>query len=183
VGDAHAGTIDRCASYSQEVRTQHARYFGIDYPWHYAVAQLQQESNCREVTSRDGIGSKGLPQITYSFWKKPLAKEGIPDIISVSNQLRAQAFINHDAHGQNKWHLLWIDFQIYNGGRLVLKEIDRAGHPCWISARQFCFRKVIEFDNGQKIDACEINYDYSQKIFKFADSYRIGPDSEKFKYW
>lgn len=181
VGDAQAS--DRCQSYSQEVRKAHSFYFGIDYPWHYSVAQLQQESNCRNVTSRDGIGSQGLPQITYRWWKKPLAKAGIPDIISVSNQLRAQAFINFDASGQNRWKYLWINYQIYNGGRLVLKEIDRAGHPCWDSARTFCERRVITFSSGQKIDACDINYDYSKKIFDYADNYRIGPDSDKFKYW
>ena len=178
-----AEALERCQQYSQEVRKAHSYYFGVDFPWHYSVAQLQQESNCRDITSRDGIGSQGLAQITYRWWNKPLAKAGIPDITSTSNQFRAQAFINHDAWGQNKWHLLWVSYQIYNGGRLVLKEIKRAGHPCWISARQFCNRKIITFNNGQKIDACTINYEYSQKIFEYAEKYRIMKDTDKFKYW
>ena len=183
VGESHSSQTKRCESYSQEVRKHHFFYFGIDYPWHYAVAQLQQESNCRSVVSKDGIGSQGLPQITYRWWKKHLDKAGITDIISVSNQLRAQAFINKDAWNQNKYKRLWISFQIYNGGRLVLKEIKRAGHPCWVSARQTCERKVITFNSGQRIDACDINYDYSKKIFEYADNYRVVEDSEKFKYW
>lgn len=181
--DCRSGTVDRCQSYSQEVRKAHFFYFGVDYPWHYAVAQLQQESRCRDVVSRDGIGSEGLAQITGRWWKKPLASAGIPEIKSIRNQLRAQAFINFDTWGQNKFKRLWISFQIYNGGRLVLKEIERAGHPCWVSARQTCERKVVTFDSGQKIDACEINYDYSQKIFDYAENYRVTGDSEKFKYW
>jgi hypothetical protein len=178
-----AGASDRCQSYSQEVRKAHAYYFGIDFPWHYSVAQLQQESNCRDVISKDGIGSQGAAQITYRWWKKPLAKAGITEITSRRNHLRAQAYINFDAWGQNRYKRLWISYQIYNGGRLVLKEIKKAGFPCWELARKECNRKIITFSSGQKIDACDINYDYSKKIYEYSETYRMISDSDKFKFW
>jgi len=177
---AHAG---RCLQYAQNVRVEHFREFGIDYPWHYAVGQLQQESGCRNIISNDGVGSQGVAQITWKVWGKYLVAHGVTDMVGIRNQLRGQALINKDSWNQAKPKKLWISWQIYNGGRLVLKEIERAGSPDWDMARNECHRKVITFASGQKIDACEINYSYSKLIFKYGDQYRIGPDSDKFKYW
>jgi hypothetical protein len=179
---AYAGTVDRCRSYSQDVRKAHTYYFGLDFPWHYSVAQLQQESLCRDVISRDGIGSQGAAQITYKWWKKPLAKVGIPEIQTRKNHLKAQAYINFDAWGQSP-RKLWVSYQIYNGGRLVLKEIKRAGLLCHAAARAECRRKIITFNNGQQISACDINYEYSERISRFADRYRLTSDSPRYPFW
>ena len=173
----------RCEAYKQEVRRNHAIVFGVDYPWHYAVGQLQQESGCRNVISKDGIGSQGLPQVTWAVWRKYLQEQGIESLETIPNQLRAQALINKDAYGQAKPKRLWVAGQIYNGGRLVLKEIERAGYPYWHQAKEQCQRKIITFSNGQKISACEINYDYSQKLFEYGNLYRTGPDSPLYPYW
>lgn len=173
----------RCRQYAQEVRRAHFAEFGADYPWHYAVGQLQQESDCRNVISRDGIGSAGVSQVTWSFWGRHLIKAGIPDLASARNQIRAQALINRDAWDQARPKRLWISFQIYNGGRLVLKEIEAAGVADWAAARAKCRRRVVIFKSGQRIDACEINYDYSQKLADYGEQYRIGPDAPKFVYW
>ncbi len=179
---AYAGTVDRCQSYSQEVRKAHAYYFGIDFPWHYSVAQLQQESRCRDVISRDGIGSQGAAQITYKWWRKPLIKAGIPEVSTRKNHLRAQAYINWDAWGQSP-RKLWVSYQIYNGGRLVLKEIKRAGKLDHAAARAECRRKIIRFNNGQTISACDINYEYPERIAKYAESYRLIEDPARFQFW
>jgi hypothetical protein len=179
---AYAGTIDRCRSYSQDVRTAHIYYFGLDFPWHYSVAQLQQESLCRDVISRDGIGSQGAAQITYRWWRKPLAKVGIDEISSRKGHLRAQAYINWDAWGQSP-RKLWVSYQIYNGGRLVLKEIKRAGAVDHTAARAECRRKIIRFNNGQEISACDINYEYSERISRFAERYRLIEDPDRYQFW
>ena len=180
----------RCIQYIQDVRTEHFRIFGIYYPYHYAVGQLEQESNCRNIVSNDGVGSLGIAQITWKVWGKYLTANGIPNLVETRNQLRAQALINKNVWGQTKPKKLWVAFQIYNGGPLVLKEITKAGvvqqndyFSLWAAAKDQCKRKTITFSSGQKINACDINYDYSQKIFEYGDQYRIGPDSDKFKFW
>lgn len=175
--------IQRCQNYKQEVRRYHYEVFGVDFPWWYAVGQLQQESGCRNVISNDGVGSQGLPQITWSVWKKHLEKQGIHNLKSTASQLRAQAVINKNTWDQSPVDKLWVSYQIYNGGRLVLKEISRAGSDEWQEARKQCHRKIISFSNGMRIDACDINYDYSQKIFKYGNQYRTEEDSKQFKYW
>jgi len=180
---ADAGTLDRCRSYSQAVRTAHAYYFGLDFPWHYSVAQLQQESRCRDVVSRDCVGSQGVAQITYRWWQKPLAKAGIPEIDTRENHLRAQAYINWDAWVQNPHRRLWVSYQIYNGGRLVLQEVERAGKVDHAAARAECRRRVIRFGNGQEIDACDINYEYSERIERYAENYRLFEDPARYPFW
>lgn len=179
---ATAGTVDRCRTYEQGVRRAHSFYFGLDFPSHYSVAQLQQESLCRDVISRDGVGSEGAAQITYKWWRKPLARVGIDEIRTRRNHLKAQAYINLDAWRQSP-RRLWVSYQIYNGGRLVLKEIKRAGLVDHELARAECRRRVITFDNGQKISACDINYEYSERIFRYGESYRRTTDSPRFPFW
>jgi hypothetical protein len=168
---------------AQQVRVSHYQYFGTDYPYHYAVAQLQQESNCKNVVSLDGVGSEGPAQITYRVWKNALAKQGIGSVKTTANNLRAQAFINKCAYNEARYKKLWIAFQVYNGGGLVNKEIQRAGKVEWQAARDCCRRKVVHFKGGYTEDACDINYSYSKRIFRFADSYRTAADSKTFSYW
>lgn len=175
--------IQRCQNYKQEVRRQHSAIFGVDFPWWYAVGQLQQESNCRNVISNDGVGSQGVSQVTWKVWKRHLQSQGVESLETIPNQLRAQALINKDAYNQAKPKKLWVTFQIYNGGGLVNKEIAKAGSPCWQLAKDQCRRKIITFGTGQKIDACEINYDYSKKLFKYGNIYRTGNDGLQFPYW
>ena len=177
-----ATALDRCESLRQEVRRAHFYYLGLDYPWRYGIGQLQQESNCRNVLSRDGVGSEGYAQITWKWWGKHLAKAGIPEVRTTRNNLRAQAFIMKDAWGQARGRL-WVAYQIYNGGRLVLKEIDRAGILCWEAAKQECRRKIITFNNGQQISACDINYDYSKKVYEYGERYGGGATHSKFIFW
>lgn len=176
-------SADRCKSYVQDVRKAHYVVFGLNYPYQYGVAQLVQESGCRNILALDGVGSEGLPQITYRIWQKPLKDAGISGIKSIGNQLKAQAIIMHSLH--NSKHGLWVTYQKYNGGGLVLKEISRAGIEDWQKAKEQCRRGESCFTyKGKKScrSNCEINYDYSQKIFKYAKEYS-NVQSTQYRFW
>lgn len=181
-------SADRCQSYVQDVRKAHYKVFGLDYPYWYGVGQLKQESLCRDVISRDGVGSQGVAQITYRIWKKFLTERGVNNIQSISNQLTAQALIMKDCKKQAFSSHLWVAYQVYNGGPLVNKEITRARVDLGIRevphciAEKYCRRKIITFSNGQKISACEINYDYSKKVFKYGNKYKI-IDTDSYIFW
>lgn len=179
---------NRCDNYVRDVRKAHFQVFGVGFPYWYGVAQLQKESGCRNVISNDGIGSQGLAQITYRWWKKFLSSKGIDEIVSVRNQTLAQAYIMKNAKQQAFSSHLWVAYQIYNGGSLVNKEITRARKDLGIRevphniARKYCKRKDIKFNNGQVINACDINYNYSLKIYKYADRWRLWNDGD-YTFW
>lgn len=181
---AEAVALKRCQQYRREVRIAHFKEFGTKYPWWYGVAQLEEESACRsKAVSNDGVGSLGLSQVTWSFWGKHLIKAGIPDLKSSRNQIRAQAFIMRDAH-RHRFYQLWPSYQIYNGGRLILKEIARSGGaPDWSKAKAVAKRKDIVFSSGQVVNAAEINYRYSKRIYEHGQKYRIGTDSARYPFW
>lgn len=183
---AFAGMLDRCNDLASDVRANHWREFGIDYPWEYAVAQLAQESACRNRISLDGVGSEGVPQITYRVWADRLSGVGIKHLQTIDNQLRAQAVINRDmwsAARRAGAPRLWASFQAYNGGPLVFKEIKRAGslrHESW---RQACQRKDVRVSPTQTRNACDINGEYSVNIDALARKYWAVQPSEKFPFW
>lgn len=183
---ASAAQIDRCQKYVQDVRKYHYEVFGIDYPYWYGVGQLKQESLCRDIISNDGVGSQGVSQITYKLWASYLKKFNIQDLKSTSNQIKAQAYIMKSCEQQAIAPNLWIMYQIYNGGSLVNTEIKRAGGADHDKAKLQCHRKVVHFTNGMTLDACEINYDYSKKIYKYGNQYILNTNSMKvvpIKYW
>lgn len=160
--------MERCKKYERDVKRFHAQYFGLDFPSGYSVAQLQAESLCKNrVLSDDGIGSEGLAQITFRMWREQLEAEGIDEIHTIGNHLRAQAYINRDAYEKAACKSLWVMYQIYNGGGLVNKEIRRAGSCNHAAARAVCSRKIITFKNGSRRSACAINYKYSTEIYLF----------------
>lgn len=183
ISAAQGGTLERCQELSQDVRVAHYYYFGVDFPYEYSVAQLQQESNCRNVISRDGVGSEGPAQITYRLWKSALVTQGISEIRTTKNHVRAQAYINKSAYNEAQHKKLWIMYQIYNGGGLVNKEVRLAGSPDWKLAYLKCRRKVVHFSDGSSENACDINYDYSQRIFKYSEKYRLFPHGKSYPFW
>jgi hypothetical protein len=180
---------DRCKTYVQEVRRAHYSAFGLDYPYWYGVGQLKQESQCRDVISRDGVGSQGVAQITYRIWQKYLNQHGIYHINNIRNQLTAQALIMANCKEQAYSSHLWVAYQIYNGGPLVNKEIQRARVSTGLReiphdiAREYCKRKTVTFDNGQTINACDINYDYSIRVYNYGRDYGVINESNKYHYW
>lgn len=179
---AHA--LLRCKQYSHDVKRYHNIYFGIDFPSEYSIAQLHAESLCRNhILSSDGIGSEGLAQITFRLWKRQLEDEGIHEIGTISNHLRAQAYINKKAYDTAACKKLWVTYQIYNGGTLVNKEIARAGSCEHEKSYAACKRKDIVFGNGQRRNACDINYEYSVRIFDLAGQYRFFDKNSGYEYW
>jgi hypothetical protein len=174
----------RCEAYVQEVRKAHYSQFGVDFPYQYGVGQLQQESECRNIISRDGVGSEGLPQITYRVWQKSLKANGVESINAIPDQLKAQAIIMHSVYKSQ--YGLWVTYQIYNGGGLVLKEINRAKVVEWSKAKEQCRRGQSCFTYKGITTCrsnCDINYEYSQNIFKFGGRYGSIKQSDKYRYW
>lgn len=190
--------VDRCNSYAKEVRRAHWAVFGVDYPYQYGVAQLKEESNCRDIISNDGYGSQGVAQITWSMWKDTLTKNGITEIKTLGNNLRAQAFIMKQNYSEK--YPLWVMYQRYNAGYYVIWEIERAGVSNWDKAYDACKDYYTRKKNGEKLQHsrgdskftlksgiqyksnCDINYEYSKKIFKSGIDYGDFK-SNKFKYW
>ena len=184
---------DRCVSYVQEVRRDHFAVFGVDYPYWYGVAQLKQESQCRDILSKDGIGSQGVSQITYKVWKGFLSKKGISNLSSTHNQILSQAYIMQSALSSIKYKHLWVQYQLYNGGGLVNKDVKNAqlqlrkNNVTHDEVFPFCKRgNTIYKSKGvvvQTISNCKINYDYSTNIYNYAKPYKIQSDSPKYLYW
>jgi hypothetical protein len=177
------GSADRCANYVQDVRKAHYSVFGVDFPYQYGVAQLVQESGCRNILSLDGVGSEGLPQITYRLWQEPLNKFGIKGIKAIPDQLKAQAIIMKFVHQPR--YGLWVTYQVYNGGGLVLKEIDRAGVEDWNKAYTNCRRGQSCFNyKWERVcrSNCDINYEYSRNIYIYGKRY-ANVQSSKYRYW
>ena len=169
----------RCEQFIPSVAYWHQNYFGLDFPYQYAVGQLQQESNCKFVVSKDGYGSVGAAQITPSVWRKTLPNV---DFWSIDGSSKGQAFINKDAWNQAVIKRLWVMFQIYNGGGLVNKEIKRAGGANdWEKAKAQCRRGVTHYKWGD-ISNCHINYDYSLKVYKYGGQYGA-VKTDHYRYW
>lgn len=178
------GSISRCQSYVQEVRRAHWTQFGVDYPYQYGVGQLVQESGCRNVLSYDGVGSQGLPQITWRWHKATLQKHGIRSLDAIGDQLKAQAILMRQMW--NPKYGLWVTYQSYNGGGLVLKEINRAGGENWVKAKSQCRRgqSCFTYPSGKKecVSNCEINYDYSVQVYTYGEKYG-SIRSKQYRYW
>lgn len=175
----------RCQQYIQPVSSWHQFYFGAEFPWQYAMGQLQQESNCKFVVSKDDFGSVGPAQITPSVWKKSMPKV---DFWSVDGNAMAQAKINKLSYNQSYEKKLWVMFQIYNGGGLVNKEINRAKihlHKNIVTqseVRPFCRRSKGHYKNGLPFDNCKINYDYPINIYRYGNKY-TNESQSSFIFW
>ncbi|MBN1839787.1 MAG: hypothetical protein JW802_07065 [Campylobacterales bacterium] len=177
--------LERCAMLTQKVRVAHFKEFGVNFPYQYAIAQLEQESGCRASISNDGVGSQGVAQITYRWWKPVLDKQGITEIGSLQGSLRAQAVIMRHLHVIGR--PLWITYQRYNGGDWVLKEIKKAGLEDWAKAKAQCTRGNSHFTlksgKVQTRNNCDINYEYSQNIYTLGRQYGDVKDNLSFRYW
>jgi hypothetical protein len=174
---SEANALDRCNQYVKDVRKAHWLYFGLDYPYQYGVAQLEKESACRHVISKDGHGSSTPAQITYKFWQKTFERKGLAS----SHWTIQQAFIMKEAHNSNPHKKLWVTYQMYNGGNWVLREIDKAGSLDWKLARSKCTRGYTHYKSGS-VSNCDINYDYSVRLYKYGSKYG-NIESDRYEYW
>ena len=178
---------DRCLQYKPYLKYYSQQVFKKDFPYWYLLGQDKQESNCRFIISYDGIGSESPAQITWRVWKRYLKPYGVYNLRTNSNFTKAQVLIMKNCKKQAYSSHLWVSEQIYNGGSLVNKEITRARKALGIrevshnQARRFCKRRIIHFKNGQSISACKINYDYSEKVFKYGQKYK--EYNTTYRYW
>lgn len=184
-----AKAVERCKQLLPEIRKAHRYYFGIDFPHWYSVAQAEKESLCRHnVFSSDGIGSEGFAQITFKWWKDKLLKEGITEIASIQNHAKAQAYINKYYFDRSYCKKLFEMYQMYNGGTLVSRELQRANSCKWEDGYKNCRRKdicvwVTKEGCKQWRNACDINYQYSLKIFELSKKYREQTINSKYIFF
>jgi len=173
---------DRCVQWVQPVRTEHTKYFGLQFPYWYGVGQLKTESACRtDITAFDA--GQGIAQMMpkTSQWIQSLMGEAL-DPYNPKQAIRMQAFYMHRIHTKENWvEKLWVSYQIYNGGRGTLyAEYERAIAIDWDLMKAQCRRKKIQLKSGI-LDLCQVNYDYSKKIEKYGNQYRRGTDG--MLYW
>lgn len=174
--------LDRCDNLVQDVRREHTKYFGLQFPYWYGVGQLKQESACRtNVTAFDA--GQGVAQFMpkTSQYVQSLMGEKL-DPYNPKQAIRMQAFYMNRIHAKENWSdRLWVTYQIYNGGASTLKkEWQRAQVLDWVMMKMECQRKKIQMSWGI-LDLCEVNYDYSKKIEKYGNLYRRSVDG--MRYW
>jgi hypothetical protein len=177
--------VDRCDDFVIDVRNQHIKYFGPDYPWWYGIGQLRQESNCRTtVTAFDaGMGIAQFMPATHKYIEN-LIGDGKLDPYNFHHAIRMQAFYMSILHKQNKFSgkPLCYTYQAYNGGwKLLYTESARANSEQWIDMKNACQRRKIKLKCGSLLDFCDVNYDYSIKVWKYGNKYRTSDDI--IKYW
>lgn len=179
--------LDRCREFTTDVRNSHIRNFDGNFPWWYGLGQIEQESACRaNVTAFDA--GMGLTQFMPATWKQIKKEMGRPDLnpYKAADSIDAQAFYMASIQKKENWtnpKELWISYQIYNGGRTLLyKEYQRAGVLDWDLMKNECQRRKIQMKWGV-LDLCEVNYDYSKKVYSRGDKYRLGKDHYSWRFW
>jgi len=178
----YARALDRCKQYSQEVRVANAYYWGFDFPYWYAIGQLQQESNCRaEITAFDGgMGIAQFMPATEAYIENKMKVPFNP--YNPKEAIKANAYYLRLLHKSNWDGSLWLSYCFYNSGQgTMTKEYKRAGITDYDKMKDVCQRKVLTLKNGQKLNLCDVGYDYPNKIYKYGNQYRIGTD--KMRFW
>ena len=177
---------DRCTDYRNEVMKASMLY-GINSWWHYLLGQLRQESCCRaDVTAFDG--GKGIAQFMqmtaeeiYRMMQRRL------DPYNPRDAIRMQAFYMSRLDRQasaipgNVERKLFLSFMAYNSGLgNVKKEAIRAGSADHQSMRSVCRRKILTLKSGNKLDLCDVGYDYPVRIYRYGQRYKTGEDARIF---
>jgi hypothetical protein len=185
IAESRCSGADRCNDYIVDARIQHTRYFGYGYPYWYGIGQLKQESCCRSTATAFDAG-QGIAQFMPATTKyvKGLMGESALDPYNPEHAIKMQAFYMSHLHRQNWDGGLWLTYQAYNGGWGNLKkEYNRAGCLVWEDMKANCKRGGVQFKWGY-LSFCEVNYDYSVKIYKYGKIYKdIGVQSDNWRYW
>jgi hypothetical protein len=178
----------RCLKLEPAIRKATERYIAKDYPVPYNVATAEKESSCWWQESTDGHGSVGYFQLTPKFLDT-LLRPLFPDYTKPysKDHFYAFAYYLNTLIKSNPAPRLWVVYQRYNGGNWVIRECRRAGSWEWEKCLQFCRRgqvcvKKPGTECKQYRSACEINYEYSLLIHRYADKYRRGDDG-RWRYW
>ena len=167
----------------KDVRVEHVKQFGLDFPYWYGVGQLKQESACRtDVTAFDqGMGVAQFMPKTAQYVSSLMGESLDP--YNSKHAIRMQAFYmaRLDRSRPDPGPGLWATYQAYNGGWPALRgEEMRAGSWSRAAMRAACFRKKIVLRSGAVLDFCEVNYDYSVRVHRYGQAYRIGVDGRRF---
>jgi len=181
---------NRCSFLVEDVRTSHRSILGEDYPYWYSVGQAYAESSCRWIASKDGHGSVGYFQLTPKFLDYML-RPVFPDytVPNHPHHFLATAYFMKTLHlRQNPTDRLWITFQLFNGGGWVLRECRRVGSFEWEDCKSHCLRGrvCVERRGGeckQYKSACDINYNYSQKVFVYGQPFRPEGEKDEWRFW
>ncbi len=179
---ASATALDRCIEYTQPVRIQHVKQFGWQFPWWYGIGQLKQESCCRaNATAFDqGMGIAQFMPKTAQYINA-LMRTSL-DPYNPESAIRMQAFYMARLHRGNWAGVLWLTYQGYNGGYGALKsEYKKAGLADWKAMKAQCTRKTIKLKSGALLSFCDVNYDYSQRVYRYGRQYASGKDG--MRYW
>jgi len=178
----------RCLKLKPAIQEATERHISTDYPVHYNIATAEKESSCQWKESADGHGSIGYFQLTPKFLDKEL-RPLFPDYTKPysKDHFHAFAYYLNTLIQSNPTPQLWIVYQRYNGGDWVVRECKRARSWKWERCRQFCRRgEVCVKKEGteciQYRSACEINYQYSFLIHRYAQKYREREDG-RWRYW
>lgn len=200
-----AKAADRCSDYIPDIRAAHIRYFNSNFPYHYGIGVMINESGCRaDIVSFDG--GIGLYQFTPSTGIVSEMKKDLPNFNPYNPEQSIRAFVLYErklinnmniknVNFKNKYKISPKDFKdtcglrlcyiytIYNGGLWIIKEWEASG------------RESCEFDNIKKyckrggayvgkryLSFCDVNYSYALKVYKFSKPYKRIPDNE-WVYW
>jgi hypothetical protein len=173
---------DRCALLEKDVRVEHTKYFGFQFPYWFSLGQLKQESCCRpDLTAFDGgMGVAQFMPKTERYVESLMGEKLDP--YNPKQAIRMQARYLYQIHTKENWSKkLWPTYAIYNGGATTLKkEFQKAGALDWAKMKANCVRKKIKLKSGKMLDFCDVNYDYSQRVFKYGNQYRRGADGMEF---
>lgn len=179
-----ANAKDNCLKLKEITKQAHKDVIGEKYPYWYGLGLMRAETNCRWLVSLDGHGSIGYAQITPKFLDHIL-KPLFPDYDKPYSQDHFYALAYLTGLELKRACRLWQVYQAYNGGGLVYEECKRANSCTHEECKKECRRKnvcVWMTSEGckQYRSACEINYGYSVKVYKFGQLYKDGVDEMRF---
>jgi len=182
LSSANAQPLEACIRISDKTKLATERFFGKEFPYWYNIGLAHTETKCRFVISKDGHGSVGYFQLTPKFLDQILRPYFPKYTENHLDHFYAFAYYLRSLYKEP----LWIMYQRYNGGDLVLKECGRAGSLKWEDCKAQCRRKdvCVWFDGlscKQYRSACDINYSYSKKVYQNGQYYKI--EQDKLKFW
>lgn len=174
--------LDRCQDFVTDIRIQHWKYFGLNFPYWYGVGQARQESNCKpHVTAFDA--GMGLTQFMPATWRGVEKYLGHLDPYNPEHSIRAQAWYMYQLHKENWDGVLWLTYCFYNSGSGTMrKEYKRAGVTDYDAMKAVCKRRVLILKSGEKLDLCKVGYDYPKRVFQYGQRYKISDDNN-WRFW
>jgi len=176
-----ANPLVACIKIADKTKLATQRFFGSDFPYWYNIGVAHTETRCRFIISKDGYGSVGYFQLTPKFLD-PVLRPYFPKYTeNTLDHFYAFAYYLRSLY----YTPLWIMYQRYNGGDLVLKECKKAKSLQWEDCKAQCRRKfVCVYYTGMSCEqyrsACDINYAYSQHVYKYGQYYKTDKDRQGF---